>query len=197
MGHIPNETRTCRHCGIQVAHFTSNGTDWTAWRHSAPCGRGCDHGGCETLDKGHYSLTHCSDPKCPVVIATAAEPERDDLIAKLRRNGITLVGHGPDGVLEDRQVTFAWIGGKDADGCDLGPIRRMCFIDARLLLGDGTEIGHWYDGMEIDMRPKTCGKCGKPPGDHWKNIVVEIPGGQRTALTCTTEVGEYEEAIQE
>lgn len=118
--------------------------------------------------------------------------ERDDLIARLKRNGITLVGNGQDGALEDGQVTFAWHGGPDAQ--IPGPIRRVCLIDAALRLQDGTEIGHWYDGLEIHLERKICGKCGKPPGDHSRIIVHEVPGGQRTAMTCTTGQGEYLEA---
>lgn len=118
--------------------------------------------------------------------------ERDDLIARLKRNGITLVGHGKDGALEDSQVEFAWHGGPAAT--PPGPIRRVCLIDAAIRLQDGTEIFHWYDGLEIHLERKICGRCDKSPEDHWKHIVVEVPGGQRTALTCTTGAGEYEEA---
>lgn len=69
MTHIPDDIRTCTHCGIQVSHFTTKGTHWTPWRHVAPCQKQCDPGGCETMGDGHLSMTDCADPKCPVVLA--------------------------------------------------------------------------------------------------------------------------------
>jgi hypothetical protein len=68
MAFLQEKVMTCVHCGIAVKHFNVGGT-WTAWRHSAPCKRQCDPGGCETLDQGHYGVDNCSDTKCPVVAA--------------------------------------------------------------------------------------------------------------------------------
>lgn len=112
MTHIPDDIRTCTHCGTRVSHFTTEGKFWTPWRHLAACGKQCDPGGSETMGKdgGHSSMTKCDDPKCPVVLALV------------------------------------------------------------------------------------CGKCGKPPGDHWRNLLVEVPGGQKMVLVCSDGQGEYEEA---
>lgn len=73
MGSYHNKTLACRACRSNVKHFTvDDGASWTAWRHTAPCGRMCDPGGCESLDQGHYGLDRCSNPDCPVVAETEA-----------------------------------------------------------------------------------------------------------------------------
>lgn len=187
MKRIPDDIRACTHCGIQVSHFSTTGTDWTPWRHLAPCRKQCDPGGSETMGKdgGHSSMTECDDPKCPVVLATASKPERDEMIARLKRNGVTLIDTIHDGEPGTDQIEFKDIGGPKAEPPQRR--RRMCFLDGiKIRLRDGTEIVQWYDGLEIEV-----GKGGEQDtadlsdADPWRAVSAHAEGIDNEILAMT------------